>query len=349
MNNTTDTLAKYCIDKISHRQRFSTDHVHDTILKSLIASTQYFREQAAIPTIYSPLGIIKGQESLNRLIHLHFQKYQGYNTSRSTFIRDCLHIRGPVHLNGIHISDRFPHSGMGREFSHMVNQINHKINAWINVRGLFRATRFKQWIKQVPPISRLAHRDAIQIIPPNMALGTIGRYEGAWIDKVRITNCKITSSTSLQGIFSSDGMIRSIYINNAMISVKGEHAVTLAGVMSGRFHNVIDGYNNTVKVKLLPLRLGGGKLNINILNFKRGGNFQYDAVEGRNVEDLRFTPRPRGRNIIEFDMDYFYKQFPKYKQRYGNQFTAIDRLVTDMLNTKRCVNIESLIDKMLKG
>ena len=119
-----------------------------------------------------------------------------------------------------------------------------------------------------------AHSDGIQLIA-----------SGGWqfagtplLEGVTITNNTITSGVALQPIFSSDGLFRNLTITGNSLQTKGEHFITINGLLSGRIEIV-----GNSRVQLYPWRLGGmpGTCLVWVLSFaqeKGRESFEYAPI-----------------------------------------------------------------------
>lgn len=147
--------------------------------------------------------------------------------------------------------------------------------------------------------SDAAHRDAIQIIPPNECRNL--QFAGASTNHVSICNCSIFSQGQLQGIFCSDGLIESAYITDNQIETMSEHKITINGLMSGVISRNVNAEGDPVRVVLNNLRIGGAE-NIWIKSFR---NKEYGRVIGENIIDNRGKNDKRGICLDDFDLDAF--------------------------------------------
>ncbi|WP_020394545.1 prealbumin-like fold domain-containing protein [Thiolinea disciformis] len=115
----------------------------------------------------------------------------------------------------------------------------------------------------------IAHRDAIQLIPPalgkregNTYLRLADQMAGAIQEGVSVCDCTVEAPNGpLQGIFSSDGMQRQLRLVNNKITTKGSHAISIAGLLDGGeisgnvLYEVKDG--EVPRIRLFPARIGG--------------------------------------------------------------------------------------------
>ncbi|HPE60487.1 MAG TPA: hypothetical protein PLB10_09120 [Thiolinea sp.] len=119
-----------------------------------------------------------------------------------------------------------------------------------------------------------AHRDAIQLIPPALGYfeaGEDGKQQyvrvadqmaGAVLEDVVVQGCTIRAPRApLQGIFASDGFCRRICIRENDITIRGAHAISIAGMLddceiSGNvLHQAERG--EPPAITLYPGRIGG--------------------------------------------------------------------------------------------
>jgi hypothetical protein len=186
----------------------------------------------------------------------------------------------------------------------------------------------------------LAHRDAIQLIPP--MYNGIDQYSGAILADTTIQDNIISSTAKLQGIFSTDGAFKNLKIINNKIQTSGEHKITILGLLSGEITNNTDLKGNTLDIKIQPLRLGGGTAftNFFILGFSEGCSYQYEEIKGISgtALDRRSKKVIRGNKaydqrqyLIDFNMDRFIKHYQYHKKLRG-RFIAIKDCIEQMLN-----------------
>ncbi|PID48625.1 MAG: hypothetical protein CR991_10795 [Proteobacteria bacterium] len=142
----------------------------------------------------------------------------------------------------------------------------------------------------------------------------------------------IAPKIPMHGIFSSDGGYRRFSVTDCIIDTRAipSRKLAIAGVMNvGNVQRNIDPDGKTIKLYLYPLRIGGGQANINIMSFKndiankQAGYFynkNIPVASQANIEDLRFTPRPGGLNLYNFDMKGFLKAIErKYYERIDKE------------------------------
>ena len=194
-----------------------------------------------------------------------------------------------------------------------------------------------------------AHRDAIQLIPPPAykevtdATGKTVKQKladqmaGTILDNPSVNACIVRAPNApLQGIFMSDGLVRNANITSNDITVKGAHAISLAGVLSGtishnRLYEVsLTGLNLMPRIRLFPLRIGGNMADdgvVCILGFASAQSVDYSnvintnnqvvrltgAIENLAVEDLRRSLpeefRKIGVGLVNFQYDEYFQQY----------------------------------------
>lgn len=111
----------------------------------------------------------------------------------------------------------------------------------------------------------LAHRDAIQLIPPSQ--GKRMQFAGAELCNVKIYGNRITSKGKLQCIFMSDGIARNLRIIGNTLSTQGQHYISIAGMIDGWIEGNIKPDGSYAPILLDPVRLAGEQ-NVYILSFK---------------------------------------------------------------------------------
>lgn len=160
-----------------------------------------------------------------------------------------------------------------------------------------------------------AHRDAIQLIPPPLykdgtdakgkptKIKLADQMVGTILKAPTVKGCTISAPNGpLQGIFMSDGLCSNATITGNGITVKGAHAISLAGLLSGSISNnhlySVPGAPRP-RIRLFPLRIGGNMADdgvVCIMGFASGNSVGYQTVAGSGntvdgqplpVEDLR--------------------------------------------------------------
>lgn len=182
----------------------------------------------------------------------------------SYFIRDFMGIRsrGNLRLNNWLIEDTVLDSEFASDFDDLVVDINAHLTP-----------------NAVRKFKDVAHRDVIQLIPAPNESGS-DQMAGAVMSDIEITNNIIQSQAQLNGIFGSDGAFRNLNIVNNHIETKGEHTISINGMLSGEIKDNTDTQGRPLKakkIKLLPLRIGGGA-NIYIIGFNNKPTTPYDEV-----------------------------------------------------------------------
>jgi len=135
----------------------------------------------------------------------------------------------------------------------------------------------------------VAHRDGVQLIPPNLMDGDkvlTDRMAGSIISDIQVDHCTIDApNAELQGIFSSDGFCRNLTISNNKIKTAAGHFISIAGALDGCkiSENVLQqASSNLPQIKLYPGRLGGNMADdgiIYILSFDADSEYYYQPVE----------------------------------------------------------------------
>lgn len=155
-----------------------------------------------------------------------------------------------------------------------------------------------------------AHRDAIQLIPPPMVDpvkknpdGTPWRLgdqmAGAILDGATVENCTITCHNgTLQGIFSSDGLLKNINILNNTITTQAYHFITFNGLLSGIIGgNLLQSTGKYIpKIHLNPARIGGNMADdgvLCILSFATGG-IAYETISHPSANPTILADRSSG-------------------------------------------------------
>lgn len=190
----------------------------------------------------------------------------------------------------------------------------------------------------------VAHRDAIQLIPPpkykdgtdasgkptKIKLGD--QMVGTILENPTVRNCTVSAPNGpLQGIFMSDGLCSNASITGNDITVKGAHAISIAGLLSGsisnnRLHTVPGA--SAPRIRLFPLRIGGNMADdgvVCIMGFASGNSVGYQTVAGSGntvdgqplaVEDLRQRIPDEFQKIAvgldNFNYDNYFKQFSEW-------------------------------------
>ncbi|MBN2694719.1 hypothetical protein JXR93_08655 [bacterium] len=239
--------------------------------------------------------------------------------SSNFFIRDFMQIQSrggdsPEKMMTVKkyiISDGVINSQFATDFNCLVNEIN-KMEV-VKIKNL-----------KVFDFSKVAHRDAIQLIPyPLDSQYRVSQFAGDIMQNILIDENSIFSKGELQGVFASDGAFRNLKIRNNKISIKGKHVITINGMLSGEISNNRDLKGvllNKSDIILNPIRVGG-EANIYILGFNNGDRkpnhpdyYIYEKILGtQQITDLRTQKTTHGRyysNWIDVDMVKLRKLFP---------------------------------------
>jgi len=172
----------------------------------------------------------------------------------SFFIRDFMGIRskGGLVIKNWLIEDNVIDSNFANDFDDLVVDVNSHLST-------IAVNKFKD----------VAHRDIIQLIPMPNDTGS-DQMAGAMMSDVDIVENIMHSKGQLNCIFGSDGAFKNLNIKNNHIQTKGEHTISINGMLSGEITGNTDLQGAPLpanKIKLLPLRIGGGA-NIYIIGFK---------------------------------------------------------------------------------
>lgn len=234
---------------------------------------------------------------INTNIHLHHRYSKGIPTNKndkerflspklkieekvkpsSYFIRDFMGIRsrGGLVIKNWLIEDTVIDSDFASDFDDLVVDVNAHIS-----KG--SVSKFKD----------IAHRDVMQLIPAPNATGS-DQMAGAMMSNIEIVENIMLSKGQLNCIFGSDGAFKDLVINKNHIQTKGEHVISINGMLSGSIKGNTDIQGKPLKaskIKLLPLRIGGGA-NIYIIGFKNKPGtpeeerYEYKAIKGVPVND----------------------------------------------------------------
>lgn len=191
----------------------------------------------------------------------------------SFFIRDFMGIRskGNLSLKNWLIEDSIIDSDFTNDFDDLVVDINAHLSSAAAVN------KFKD----------VAHRDVMQLIPAPNHHGS-DQMAGAMMSNVKIEENIMYSKGQLNCIFGSDGAFKNLTIKNNHMQTRGEHTISINGMLSGSIIGNTDLEGMPIdpsKVKLLPLRIGGGA-NIYIIGFKNKPStpeeerYEYKTITG---------------------------------------------------------------------
>ena len=293
----------------------SQDYAHNAILKALLDGKY---SKSSIPTTdakaaaydvvrqnnSSPLHWIRNQahsQTLNNSLPLTSSSEQrrfpaletrALRTGQTFFIRDFMQVYSPgdLTIGDMMIVDDTVYSGFAQDFDQLVNSINE-----------YQKQRGRTY--RVFPFLRMAHRDAIQLIP-GISDG-INQFGGAVMSNAAVVGNLIYSDGALQGIFATDGAFRNLHIRSNALQIGGEHTISINGMLSGSIMGNTDINNRPLadsKIRLYPLRLGGGA-NVYVLGFSNKASlsradaryYQYEAILGvPAARDFRQQVIPNG-------------------------------------------------------
>ena len=277
------------------------DQAHNAIIRYLLSTTfanayqkayDVIRDVDGQPRVNDPLYRVRSRADLQKVSDSDFfirdfmqvQTLGGSQTS--PYIIGDKYSQG-LQRNGLSIIDGAAES----EFSDSFDQIVDKIN---------NTDFVKQSYHKLFHFKRLAHRDAIQLIP---YAGGNSQFSGAAMRNIIINGNVIESSASLQGIFASDGVFQNLQITNNSIDVAGAHTISISGMLSGKIDGNTDLQGRLLpaeKIRLYPLRIGGGA-NIYVMSFyneigvQKGDAdyYAYETIKGHQPIDDRRTRKER--------------------------------------------------------
>jgi len=271
------------------------------------------------------------------------------------FIRDFMGIRskGNLVIKNWLIEDSVLDSDFADDFDDLVVDINaHLATVAVN--------KFKD----------VAHRDVMQLIPAPNKTGS-DQMAGAIMSDVIIEENIMHSKGQLNCIFGSDGAFKNLSIRNNHIQTKGAHTISISGMLSGKITGNTDLQGAPLppnKIKLLPLRIGGGA-NIYIIGFKNKPGtpeeekYEYKAIPGVPVNDCsNASVGPRDqygdmRRCIEgsyaattrdatfydkVDMQEFHKEYAKRPNivKEGRQKQAYQAIMQTLVDKGFAVKVE---------
>lgn len=172
-----------------------------------------------------------------------------------------------------------------------------------------------------PEVAAAAHRDAIQLIPFAHTMPR-EQFAAGTLFGVSMLGNYIESTGKLQGIFGSDGLFRYLKIVGNVIQTKGQHYITISGLLSGWIEDNIKPDGTHCPIRLEPLRIGGnlGDGCVRILGFA-GSDYAYlpvdDMIDHKTlasgaVLDLRTKPLPNNDiYLANFKVDAFREEAQK--------------------------------------
>ena len=204
-------------------------------------------------------------------------KIQTKRKPATYFIRDFMGVRskGDLIIKNWLIEDSVLDSDFVNDFDDLVVDVNAHLST-------IAVNKFKD----------VAHRDVIQLIPAPNKTGS-DQMAGAMMSNVEIVENIMHSKGQLNCIFGSDGAFKNLTIKNNHIQTKGAHTISINGMLSGKITGNTDLQGAPLpanKIKLLPLRIGGGA-NIYIIGFKNKPGtpeeerYEYKAIPGVPTND----------------------------------------------------------------
>ncbi|WP_298606901.1 hypothetical protein [uncultured Thiothrix sp.] len=152
--------------------------------------------------------------------------------------------------------------------------------------------------------THLAHRDAIQLIPPSQ--GQRLQFAAAELCNVKIYGNRIASKGKLQCIFMSDGIARNLRIIGNTLSTQGQHYISIAGLLDGWIEGNIKPDGSYAPILLDPVRLAGEQ-NVYILSFKDPA-YAYRPLPELVDADTLAAGVVRDRRSLRFDPKATYLQ-----------------------------------------
>ncbi len=281
------------------------------------APVNWIRNQAQSQALHDSLPVV-GDLEKRRFPRLNLN---GLRAGQTFFIRDFMQVNSPGNLTiaNLMVVDDTVYSGFAQDFDFLVNGINE-----------YQKQRGRTY--RVLPYLRMAHRDAIQLIP-GTADG-VNQFAGAVMNNVSVSGNLIYSDGALQGIFASDGAFRNLHIRSNHLQIGGEHTITIAGMLSGSVMGNTDINNNPLadnKIALYPLRLGGGA-NISIIGFSNKASvnaadpryYRYEAILGvPPARDFRQQVMPRSLCYSNVDMIELHALFKRQSPQTPAQWQTL--------------------------
>ena len=216
-------------------------------------------------------------------------------------------------VGGLIINDDILYSKYATEFNRLIDKHNSKHNV------------------RIEHLVGLAHKDGFQLIPAE------NNFAGGLLTDVTIVDCVITSEGRLQPIFASDGCFERLSIRDNKMSTRSEHNITIYGMLSGEIsgNTTVDG--DPIEPRLLPLRLGGGRLNIHVISFSEGSSYQYRTIKGVATEvDRRTIPVAKSSYVELLDMDAFNKQYNSERYKGVDRFIKIEQVLRVLHTNGKC-------------
>lgn len=178
---------------------------------------------------------------------------------------------------------------------------------------------------------------------------------GAILDGATVENCTITSRNgTLQGIFSSDGLLKNITILNNKITTQGYHFITFNGLLSGSIGgNLLQSTGQYIpKIYLNPARIGGNMADdgvLCLLSFATGG-IAYESITKTAPNPTILANKSSGGGDAEIvDVrDKIPAEFEKFaiglkNFRYQDYFNEYSNLTFGTYRTKYPTEYKNLI------
>lgn len=327
------------LQKYASMVDYAQDPTHDHLIRCLLSVKSYgFSDNyvsAMLNNVNGQRYNIHQQSDVDQLQQRLAQDKQGRFVVEP-FIRDAFKLTLPIEettpLNFDHfdISDRIAMSDFRSDFDAKVHSLNRYIKNQLNNPNSVHLKTFDQ----------VAHRDAIQIIPkPTAQFKWRDHFLGIAIKRpINISNNRIQSSLSLQGIFASDGAFKQLSVCDNQVDIKGGHTISIAGVLAGKFEGNCDLDQQPLandKIKLLPIRLGGGS-NIFITGFHPDSEYDYQKAHIPPECDFRDHPSPFNKRghasfYTNVHMERFHEQYlqllhsPTTLNKLDQQKQAVDQ------------------------
>jgi len=264
--------GKYSKDKVkNHLQR----DAFEAIRKNTFAPLYFINNNIHLDHHYSN-GIPVTDDDKQRFLSPQL-KIEKKKKPATYFIRDFMNIRseGGLVIKNWLIEDIILGSDFAMDFDDLVVDINAHLST-------LAVDKFKD----------IAHRDVMQLIPMQNKMGS-DQMAGAMMSNIDIVENIMHSKGQLNCIFGSDGAFKNLNIRNNHIQTKGEHTISINGMLSGKITGNTDLQGAPLaanKIKLLPLRIGGGA-NIYIIGFKNKPGtpeeerYEYKPIAGVPVND----------------------------------------------------------------
>ena len=325
------------------------DHIHNDIVLHLLAQTdengvaRFNFPEISDTSIGAPLQQLRNHNDLECFISSCTEEgldiINGKRVLTRHFIRDIIQIRCSMTISDFIFHDAIMdtaevENGFVACFDSLINEVNDEIT---RLHGESDDPQIPTILRSISHFGGLAHRDAIQLIPP--AQDGIDQFSGSILADTTIQDNIIYSSAKLQGIFSTDGAFDNLQIINNKIRTEGEHKISILGMLSGKVIDNTDLHGNEIDIRIQPLRLGGGAAitNFFILGFAPDCSYQYEFIEGisdtpldrrskKVVLGAYYDPR---KYYLNFDMDLFIEYYKLHDKACG-RFEAIKEIIEQM-------------------